>query len=246
MAGLIDTELGGTKEKDVLGSGTMLQSTATGFDPEKRAVTSQETVSGQLDEILKTDSPLLQRARARAAEQSNARGLINSTMGAQAGEAAVIDAALPIAAADATAYGTAARDNQVVKNASLQFNAESANRSAAQNVTEANQFSLTKLRGEVDTGLQALRGNQATVLAEIESNYKQLMQANSSAASTFNEALAQISTILRDPNTSAEQKSSAVAAANNLLQSSLEVTGSVANLDLGALLNFSGTAPVPA
>ena len=259
MPGLIDTELTGTKK-----NGDVLSASGVGYDPEKRSVAANELVSNNLDEILKTDSPLLQRARARAAGQSNARGLINSTMGAQAGEAAVIDAALPIASADAGTYNLAARENQQAGNTALQFGATATNQAAAQNVGEAGtsarqvkaaeletgligtrataERGLIELRGEVETGLQTLRGNQAKTLAEIESNYKQLMQTNASSAALFNESMAQIATILRDPNTSAEQKASAVSGVNSLLESSLAVAGAISNLDLGSLLEFSDTS----
>lgn len=69
--------------------------------PEGQAPTSGETTRGQMESLLDSDSVYLQRARARAAEQSAARGLQNSSIGAGAGEAAAIDAALPIASQDA-------------------------------------------------------------------------------------------------------------------------------------------------
>ncbi len=60
-------------------------------------------VSNQLAKLLASDSPYITRARAKAAEYSNSRGLLNSTMGAEAGEAAAIDAGGQIAAGDANA-----------------------------------------------------------------------------------------------------------------------------------------------
>ena len=58
-------------------------------------------VSGRLDALLDSDSPFLERARARARQLANRRGLMSSSIAAGAGEAAAIDAALPIAQADA-------------------------------------------------------------------------------------------------------------------------------------------------
>lgn len=68
------------------------------FDPQKA------TVQGQLGGILKKDSPLMDRARTSAQQWANQRGLLNSSMAAQAGEAAQIDAATPIAQQDAQTY----------------------------------------------------------------------------------------------------------------------------------------------
>lgn len=79
-------------------------------------VTANQTVASQLEQILATDSPLLQQARMRAMQTANQRGLLNSSMAASAGESALYDAALPIAQQDATTYSNAGR-----------FNAETAN-----------------------------------------------------------------------------------------------------------------------
>lgn len=82
------------------------------IDPNLRTVQSNETVRGQLDGILSSDSPLLAQARARAAEQMQSRGLLNSSMALQAGEGAVLDKALQIATPDAATYAAAAAGNQ--------------------------------------------------------------------------------------------------------------------------------------
>src|SRR5690554_3502530 len=63
-----------------------------------------ETVQGQLDQILKSGSPLLENARARSMEFAASRGLQNSTLAAGAGERALIETALPIAQQDAQTH----------------------------------------------------------------------------------------------------------------------------------------------
>lgn len=60
-----------------------------------------ETAAGQLDSILAQDSPLMQRARTIAEQRMQGRGLINSSMAVGAAQAAMIDAATPIAQTDA-------------------------------------------------------------------------------------------------------------------------------------------------
>ncbi len=65
------------------------------FEPE------DASVSKQLDTVLDSNSPLLTRARTGAAQESNRRGLLNSSIGVQAGEAAALDVALPIASQQA-------------------------------------------------------------------------------------------------------------------------------------------------
>lgn len=79
-------------------------------------VQGNETVSGQLRELLSQDSPLLKQARDRSQVYAASRGLQNSTLAGQAGEEAVISAATPIAATDAATYANRALVNQQTQN----------------------------------------------------------------------------------------------------------------------------------
>tara|TARA_R110002096_G_scaffold291297_1_gene485535 strand:+ start:224 stop:1414 length:1191 start_codon:yes stop_codon:yes gene_type:complete len=90
-------------------------STLTG--PATRSIVSaDETVSGQMDKILASNSPLLQRAKTRAAQAANSRGLLNSSMGVQAGEEAVLTTAMPMAQQDAATYNKQGLTNQTAAN----------------------------------------------------------------------------------------------------------------------------------
>lgn len=127
----------------------------TSYAPERRVVdAAKETVSGQLDRALSSGSPLIDRARAGATQNANSRGLINSTMAVQAGEAAAIDAALPIASADAGVYGNVAAANQQYGNQAGQFNAGATNTAALQKSSAANQGLLQKTGAEQAQELQ--------------------------------------------------------------------------------------------
>lgn len=229
MAGLIENEMGGTLIKPMLPEDNLAQATSVGIDPERRTIdAAKESVAGQLDSLLKSGSPLLERARAGATQTANSRGLVNSTMAAQAGEAAAIDAALPIANADANIYGTAARDNQAAGNTALQISADATNKASMVNADSANQMAL-----------QSLRGNQATGLANIEANYKTLLQASDSAAKLYTTLTQGMTVAMADPNTTPEQKQAAVTKLSSLLQSGLTVIGSIGNINLASLLNFA-------
>lgn len=461
--GLIFNTQSGTSRRRVLGQPVATAGTTT-YDPERRAVSRPtETVQGQLESVLSADSPFIQRARTRAAQVANQRGLLNSSIAAGAGEAAAIDAALPIAVADANVYGTAARENQAAGNRALEFGAGESNVNARQNAEAINQISrmgygaelergligtrtgaekeligartegesrllgergtqerlnigasgeqqrlnigasgaqeratqaeramqqaalsaqeavqsgqlsaqqaaqqqaqsllegeiraglittqeqadarlrelqgqieerligartggereliqarglvesglsaqqaaqqiaqtrvqgevesglittreqsearlrqiageieegligtrtaaesqlltqrteaetqLTQLRGQLDQQLQTLRGTQATDLANIEANYKSLIQANTSAGAIYSETIKMMAGIMADPNTSTEQKQNAVDRVTQMLESGLTVIGAVANIDLVGLLDFSAPTP---
>ena len=140
---------------------TVAQAGTTAYDPTLRTVNADtETVSAQLDRILGKDSPYMTRARAGSQEYANSRGLLNTTMSGQAGEAAAIDAALPIATADANVYGTAARENQAFSNTAGQFNAGASNTSALNASQAANASILSGQEAKQQTGLIAAQGAQ--------------------------------------------------------------------------------------
>lgn len=85
-------------------------------DTTKWDVAPDQTVFAQLQKVLASDSPLMQMARTRAMQDASSRGLLNSSMAGTAGEAALYDAAMPIATADAGTYAGAAQFNAGASN----------------------------------------------------------------------------------------------------------------------------------
>lgn len=127
---------------------------ATGYD----AATANENVSQATDRIIGQDSELLQREKALAQGDANARGIINSTMAVQAGQAAVLDKASALAAGDvqaaqfnATAMNQARAFLADAKNVSAQFLAAAKNQNGQFNVQQANDAS----KFAADAGNQA-------------------------------------------------------------------------------------------
>lgn len=84
--------------------------------PQLQQVQANQTVQGQLADILKTGNPLLEGAKTRAAQAANARGLQNSSMAVQSGEEAIVNTAMPIAQQDAAVYQKQALVNQDISN----------------------------------------------------------------------------------------------------------------------------------
>jgi len=177
---------------------------------------TKQTTSGQLGEILKTDNPLMQTAATQAKQDANNRGLINSTMAVQAGQQAMINSATPIAQNNASTYASNAQFNTQQANAMGQFN------SAEQNKLLQTSLDL----------------NNRTELANIEANYKNLMQANSSAYSTWQQTLKNISDIQTNADMDAKTKTAAVKEQTDLLKNSFSMLGAMNNLNLAELLNF--------
>ena len=74
--------------------------------------TNTQTVQGQITGLMSAGNPLLERAKTKAAQAANKRGLLNSSMGVQAGQEAVLSAALPISQFDAAQYSNQQKQNQ--------------------------------------------------------------------------------------------------------------------------------------
>lgn len=156
-------------------------------------------VSNQLTNILAKDSPTLQLARTRAAQQANARGLFNSSIGAEAGEVAAIQTALPIAQQDAQTVGQVG-----------QFNTEQTNLFNR----EQNNF---QREAALKTSDQTFQANQETVnfarqLEQMgyQSKLTQSQLPQQFIAGVSQQAQAGVQAILADPNLKPDAKQNAI------------------------------------
>ena len=93
------------------------------YTPTTQDFNEAKGVEGRTDSIIDKDSPLMQRAEARAMQEMNRRGLMNSSMAVGAGQTAVLDAATQIASADAGLYSQQALANQNAQNTAARDNA---------------------------------------------------------------------------------------------------------------------------
>lgn len=102
----------GSSSGGIIGSNTGANA---GFTPWN--VTAPQTVQSQAAGIIAADSPLMQQARGRAMQQMNERGLINSSLAAQAAQDAVMDRAIQIGSQDASTNASSAQFNANQQNA---------------------------------------------------------------------------------------------------------------------------------
>lgn len=100
------------------------------------SVSGDMLASKQLESILSRDNPLFTKARARAGAASARRGLLNSSIGVEAGESAMIDVAAPLAQSDAATNYNAA-----------QFSAQAANDFARDANNFGRQGAMERFRG---------------------------------------------------------------------------------------------------
>ena len=169
--------------------------TATGYKAAQTTgtnwnVTNPQTVSGQVQGLIDSNSPLMQQAATRAAQEQNSKGLLNSSMAIGAGQSAVIGAALPIAAQDATTQANAANYNATVANTTGQFNTTATN--------AANQLNTQALNAQSSQNQAAV--NQAAQVNTTQANALQsqmlqqrgtIAQANQAAQNVATEQTAQ-------------------------------------------------------
>ena len=116
-----------------------------------------ETIEGRLPGLLASNSPVLQQAQNRTAQQYNARGLLSSRSANQAGQEAVIAKAIEIASPDAATYTKTGMANQSENN---QF----ARAAQQQAYTEKNQIatSLADIRKQSASDAAALERQSAS------------------------------------------------------------------------------------
>lgn len=112
------------------------------------------TVEGRLQGLLTQGNPLLDLAMTKAMQSAASRGLLNSSIAAEAGQAAVIQNAMPIAQQDAATYFQNLSQNTGYANQMGQLNAQNQNR-----------LDVTQLQGNIDLQKIGAQGQQS--LAQI-------------------------------------------------------------------------------
>lgn len=233
------------------------QANSTGYTPESFNVTTDATVQGQLDKILKADSPLMQQARGYANQKSAERGLVNSSMAAGEAEGAMVDRALPVAQQDASTYTSAMTNTVNAKNAASAFGAQAENQASSQNaqlgtsVNLANADALNKAAAygadaankaaadaaaatntrTLQLDLARFDKDSRMALATLDANNRQLIQQSGALQSLVNNAQSAIANISQNQNMTPEAKQQAVQTQMNLLTQAIRAAGGVVSAD---------------
>lgn len=215
--------------------------------PSQWDVSGNQTVANQLTSLLASDNPLIQQARARAMQQSNARGLSNSSIAQTAGDAAAYDAMLQIAKQDASTNATAAQSNTAAQN---QFTTDanaflrngymadfnlSANEWAAQQ-DFARQQQLARLQAELDAG--------RTTTQQKDSLQQGYINALNQARTAWSDKYA---ALMADPNMSPENKTSALTSLAASYNTQIRQYTGLLGWDYGSWdIEYKSDAPVAA
>jgi hypothetical protein len=140
-----------------------------------------ETVAGNLKSITESGSPLMQSASLAGKQYAQTRGLLSSSLGAEASQKALIEAATPIATSDATTFSRAGGFNAerqaivnqadiAAQNAAKSFNAQAVNR--------ADEFSAQQQTTASAANAQALNKAAEYNATNAYTQQQDLFQAN--------------------------------------------------------------------
>lgn len=223
----------------------------TSYDASKMSVGTDQTVNGLLAKYLNAGSPIMQQAESNARQAANARGLANSSLAVGAAQQAAMNSMLPIAQQDATTNNNAAQFNAGAENAAKQYGAtnqqqvnlanQSATNSASQfNAQQSNaqsQFNASQSNDLLKTSLDM---DNRTALANIEANYKTLMQANSSAGELYQQAVKNITDIQGNKDMTDAAKTSAISNQLAYMKTGISMISKMDNIPgLADLITFS-------
>lgn len=125
--------------------GTTAQVVPTTVGQSELSTPTVSTTQDQLVGILNKGGPLMQQAATAGNQQAASRGLLNSSMGVQAAQAAVLGQAVPIASADANATNQMNVQNANTLNQNLQTTANTRNTAAQWNAGATNQTNQTNV-----------------------------------------------------------------------------------------------------
>lgn len=113
---------------------------------------STDTAAGQIQSLLAEGSPVLNRARSLAEQRANGRGLINSSISAGAGTAAMIDAATGIGTSDAGIYSQQRLANQQAANEMELARGNSETQTNLANARAQNDFGMAGYNNQLEMG----------------------------------------------------------------------------------------------
>jgi len=220
-------------------------------------VTSDQTVAGNIQSLTSNESPLMQQARTRAAQQMSSRGLINSSLAATAADSAVYDVANTIAQSDAATKAKAAGYNVDQLNQQVTLDKQLANQmSQAQLSADTARYStdvnastskyntdtnaaIQKLNNESAQTIAKLNNEQQITLQKMQNENSKLLNTNQQAAQAYNNSMQYIDVINRDPNLDADAKTRAQAQIYYNLQTQLRTLAAVSGIDVTQSLSLA-------
>ena len=142
------------------------------FDPYTREVGQQELVGTQLQQLLESESPYMQQAALAGQRQAATRGLLSSSLGAGAAQAAAIQAAFPIAAADAQTYSRVASENAAAINQTNLAKLQSTTQMASTIMQASAGMAQAQLSAQTALDTQAMAGQTQLLSTQMQGQFQ--------------------------------------------------------------------------
>lgn len=163
--------------------GTLAQ--AQQYSAAQNTVDPDQLASNQLADITSQDSPLMEQADSQAKTNSNSRGLLNSSFASGASEAAMVQAATPLAEQNAATEANSSLANQAATNQASAQNASLGTQVSTTNA--ATQAQIASLNAQMSTAVSQGNAQQANAIAEqLQQLQTQTGQFNSAQTNTAN------------------------------------------------------------
>jgi len=202
--------------------------TTQNVDAITQEVQPDSTVKGQMEGLLSEGSQYMDLARQGAKEYANARGLLNSSIAAGAGERAAIESALPIAQQDAGTYNQQSLANQQYENqfagqthvADLNRQTSDQDLSRQKDMTayqtelgelsaeagNVRQKELMNLESDLKQQLAALQQDFALELETLKSNFDIQGNLDTQMGGLYSDTLKSLAAFLNSPDLTSEQQ----------------------------------------
>ena len=225
---------------NVIAAGTPAQVAPVTVDPSQLQQPTAMTGQQQLAGILNKGGALMQQAATAGNQSAASRGLLNSSMGVQAAQGAMIDRAMPLAQGDAAAINAMNSQNASTVNNAITGNADRANRGQEFNATTSNDFNKFNTTNQ-NAAAQWNAGQQNEAALKTQDINSRENMANSEIALkdreiNSREKLANIEATLKTLDINSREKLANIEASYKQL---MQVNSSAENMYNQALKNIS-------
>jgi len=213
-------------------------------DPVTGLIGTPALVSDEINNVIAADSPLMQQARTRGLQSMAPRGLVNSSMAVGASEAAMYDAALPIAQGNAAAKNALQAQTNTINYETAASNMAAAREVALRDIDNGFKASMQNADAQTQQWLKQLDNDTKVKLTNIEADYKTLIEMSNSASEIYKGTLAAISTAINNPDMDAPSKATTINGLFDRMSVAMNMIGSINGVDITDLLQWEPVTTV--
>lgn len=214
-------------------------------DPVTGLIGTPTMVSDEVSKVIAEDSPLMQQARTRGLQSMAPRGLVNSSMAVGASEAAMYDAAVPIAQQNAAAKNTLLGQTNTINYEKAAANMTAAREVALRDIDNGFKAAMQNADAQTQEWLKKIDNDTKVRLTNIEADYKTLIETSDSAAEIYKGTLAAISSAINNPDMDAASKAATINGLWDSTAVALNLIGSINGVDVRDLLLWEPVEAVP-